>query len=92
MEFCRGSKDDYDRWAQVAEDDSWTWENLFPLMLKIDRITPPADGHNTTGMFDPSLHGDGTYFCLWQRPQRGSRKTPLIAWQEFSRLVCLDSP
>ena len=33
--FTRGSKDDYDRWARVTDDEGWSWDSLFPYMLKV---------------------------------------------------------
>ncbi len=33
--YTRGSKDDYNRYAEVTEDPSWNWENMFPFMLKV---------------------------------------------------------
>ncbi|KAI0033375.1 alcohol oxidase [Vararia minispora EC-137] len=57
MAFTRGSRDDFDRLANATSDPSWSWDELHPLILEIDRMTPPADGHNTTGEFDPTAHG-----------------------------------
>ena len=36
MVFTRGSKDDYDRWARVTDDKGWSWDSLFPYMLKVN--------------------------------------------------------
>ncbi|RPD62463.1 alcohol oxidase [Lentinus tigrinus ALCF2SS1-7] len=60
MAFCRGTKDDYDRWAKVAGDEGWSWKKLVPFVRQLDRMTLPADRHNTTGEFDPSIHYNGT--------------------------------
>ncbi|KAF9492662.1 aryl-alcohol oxidase-like protein [Pleurotus eryngii] len=57
--YTRGSADDYDRLAAIAGDDGWTWENLHPYILKHNSIVAPADGHDTTGEFDPAWHGNG---------------------------------
>ncbi|CAK5271577.1 unnamed protein product [Mycena citricolor] len=57
MFYTRGTRDDYDRIANVTEDEGWSWDHLFPYMLKSERWTAPSDGHNTTGQFDPSVHG-----------------------------------
>ena len=61
--YCRGTRDDFDRWANVTGDDIWAYDNLYPFILKVDRITPPADGHNTTGEIDPAVHGNGEIAC-----------------------------
>lgn len=35
MAYCRGSKDDWDRWASVTGDEGWSWESIQPYMLKV---------------------------------------------------------
>jgi choline dehydrogenase-like flavoprotein len=35
MVYTRGSSDDYDRWARVTGDAEWSWENIFPYILKV---------------------------------------------------------
>ncbi|KZV61898.1 GMC oxidoreductase [Peniophora sp. CONT] len=57
MDYCRGSRDDYDRWANVTGDNGWTWDALYKKMLKLDVVTPPVDGHNYSNQFDPAVHG-----------------------------------
>ncbi|KAJ7680733.1 aryl-alcohol oxidase [Mycena polygramma] len=57
MVYTRGSKDDFDRWAAVTGDDGWSWDNLIPYMKKNERFSPPSDHHNTTGQFNPAVHG-----------------------------------
>ncbi|KAK7014390.1 pyranose dehydrogenase 1 [Favolaschia claudopus] len=57
MIYTRGARDDFDRFARVTGDNSWSWNNLVPYMKKTERFSPPADRHNTTGQFDPSVHG-----------------------------------
>ncbi|KAF9005525.1 pyranose dehydrogenase [Cyathus striatus] len=54
--YARGSSNDYDHWANVTGDSGWSWENIFPYILKSEGWTPPADHHNTTGQYNPSFH------------------------------------
>lgn len=35
MAYTRGSKDDFDRWADVTGDDQWSWNSLYPYMRKV---------------------------------------------------------
>lgn len=35
MAYTRGSRDDYDRWANITGDDGWKWDNLYPYMIKV---------------------------------------------------------
>ncbi|KAK0229986.1 aryl-alcohol oxidase-like protein [Armillaria nabsnona] len=59
--FNRGGIDDFDRIANISGDQGWSWNALEPYMRKLERLTPPADGHNTTGQFIPEAHGfDGS--------------------------------
>jgi choline dehydrogenase-like flavoprotein len=35
MAYTRGSKEDFDRWAKVTEDNGWSWDKLVPYMRKV---------------------------------------------------------
>jgi hypothetical protein len=35
MMYTRGSRDNFDRWANVTEDDGLSWDNMFSYMLKV---------------------------------------------------------
>jgi choline dehydrogenase-like flavoprotein len=35
MAYTRGSREDYDRWAEVTGDDGWSWDNLVHYMEKV---------------------------------------------------------
>ncbi|TGO07549.1 hypothetical protein BTUL_0266g00040 [Botrytis tulipae] len=39
----RGSKADYDAWGTLIEDDSWSWEGLYPYFIKSTTFTPPSE-------------------------------------------------
>ncbi|KAF8184671.1 alcohol oxidase [Pholiota molesta] len=55
--YTRGSVADYDRYASVTGDPGWSWANLLPYFKKSERFTASADRHNTTGEFNPAVHG-----------------------------------
>ncbi|KAG6826879.1 hypothetical protein H0H92_014059 [Tricholoma furcatifolium] len=57
MFYTRGSSSDFDRFSQVTGDNGWSWDNLQPYVRKNERWTAPADHHNTTGQFNPAVHG-----------------------------------
>ncbi|KAG6896689.1 hypothetical protein C0992_006681 [Termitomyces sp. T32_za158] len=57
LAYTRGSSDDYDRYAKLTKDIGWSWNNIQPYLRRNERWTEPADHHNTTGEFDPSVHG-----------------------------------
>ncbi|CAK5264114.1 unnamed protein product [Mycena citricolor] len=58
MMYNRGSQDDWNNYAKVAGDNGWSWGNVYPYMLKSEKWTAPADGHNTTGEFNPAVHSN----------------------------------
>ncbi|KAL0959581.1 hypothetical protein HGRIS_011291 [Hohenbuehelia grisea] len=64
-----GSSDDYDRWANHTGDAGWSWSGLERYRKKNERMVPPADGHDTTGQYDPAAHG-----------KRGNVLTSLPGW------------
>ncbi|KAG7445363.1 pyranose dehydrogenase [Guyanagaster necrorhizus] len=57
MFYTRGSSQDYDRYAQISGDPGWGWDALQPYFRKNERFVAPADHHNTTGQFNPVVHG-----------------------------------
>ncbi|KAF8179349.1 pyranose dehydrogenase [Mycena galopus ATCC 62051] len=57
MAYTRGAASDFDRYAELAGDAGWSWNQLFPYFLKNEKWTPPADHHDTRGQFNPHVHG-----------------------------------
>ncbi|KAL8665791.1 MAG: hypothetical protein Q9202_001913 [Teloschistes flavicans] len=44
INFCvwtRGPSSDYDRWAQIVDDDTWSWPNVEKRYQKIEKIPSP---------------------------------------------------
>lgn len=57
MVWNTGTVDDFNRLADVTHDSIWDWAHVHPLVKKIEKLTPPADHHDTTGQINPSIHG-----------------------------------
>ncbi|KAG6917146.1 hypothetical protein DXG01_003659 [Tephrocybe rancida] len=57
MFYTRGSSSDFDRYAEVTGDPGWSWKSLQSYIRKNERWTALIDNHNTSGQFDPSVHG-----------------------------------
>ncbi|KZT39180.1 aryl-alcohol oxidase-like protein [Sistotremastrum suecicum HHB10207 ss-3] len=57
MIYTRGSHDYWDNIANYTGNPTWNWTNIEPYYIKAENWTEPADHHNTTGQFDPSVHG-----------------------------------
>ncbi|KXN91298.1 Glucose dehydrogenase [FAD, quinone] [Leucoagaricus sp. SymC.cos] len=55
--YTRGSRDDYNRWAAVTEDQSLSWDKMMPYILKNERWTEDSEHQDEQGHFDPSIHG-----------------------------------
>ncbi|KAK0443454.1 aryl-alcohol oxidase precursor [Armillaria borealis] len=73
MAYTRGSSQDYDRYAKSSGDPGWGWEALQPYFRKNERFVAPADHHNTSGEFDPAVHGfDGINFVSLPGYPRGT--------------------
>ncbi|KIK60295.1 hypothetical protein GYMLUDRAFT_225790 [Collybiopsis luxurians FD-317 M1] len=56
MYYNRGPRDDWDRYARLTGDEGWSWNSIQPFIAKNERWTLPADNHNTTGQYNPSVH------------------------------------
>ncbi|KAA1471966.1 aryl-alcohol-oxidase from pleurotus Eryingii [Dentipellis sp. KUC8613] len=57
MSYNRGSQSDWDRYARVTGDQGWSWNSMQKYFKKLERLTKPADNHNTAGEVNPSIHG-----------------------------------
>ncbi|THH11758.1 hypothetical protein EW146_g7933 [Bondarzewia mesenterica] len=57
MIYTRGSSEDFDRYARITGDPGWSWSAMEPYLRMLEQFVPSADGHNTTGQFDRSVHG-----------------------------------
>ncbi|KAI0684746.1 aryl-alcohol oxidase-like protein [Cerioporus squamosus] len=57
MFYTRGSSDEFDRLARLSGDEGWSWAAMLPYIMKSERLSPPADDHDTRGQVDPTVHG-----------------------------------
>jgi hypothetical protein len=39
MVYTRGSRDNFDRWANVTEDEGLKWDNMFQYMLRVGNFS-----------------------------------------------------
>lgn len=50
MLYLRGQTRDYDEWAQLTEDDNWSWQKVFPLFKEVeDHWKGAGDTHGKGG-------------------------------------------
>ncbi|ESK96771.1 aryl-alcohol oxidase [Moniliophthora roreri MCA 2997] len=55
--YNRLAAEEWDRLAKETGDAGWSWKNMKQYFLKNEILTPPADGHDTTGQINPAVHG-----------------------------------
>ncbi|KAJ7489583.1 pyranose dehydrogenase [Mycena latifolia] len=53
MFYTRGSRDDFDRFADVTGDPDWAWDKMLPYFFKNERWAVPADHID---QYDPAVH------------------------------------
>ncbi|KAF7375509.1 GMC oxidoreductase [Mycena sanguinolenta] len=56
MAYTRASNEEWDRYARLSGDQGWSWKNMQKYMLMNEKFVPSADGHNTTGQYNPLYH------------------------------------
>ncbi|KAJ7148659.1 aryl-alcohol oxidase [Mycena crocata] len=78
MWYTRGSKDDFDRFARVTGDPGWSWSAIQPYFRKNEKWTEPADHHDTSNQYDPSVHSTTGV---------NSVSLPGFQWPMFSRVI-----
>lgn len=49
MIYQRGTKQSYQKWADVVGDQSYTWDSLMPYFKKSVKFTPPSDKRQPEG-------------------------------------------
>lgn len=64
MNFFRGNPQDYSYWAKVAGDDSWTYDNLLPYFIKMEKIEDSEVLNSATAKF----HGTEGPISLTREP------------------------
>ncbi|KIX99700.1 uncharacterized protein Z520_04336 [Fonsecaea multimorphosa CBS 102226] len=78
--WLRGPAVDFERWAEILQDDSWTFSSLLPYFRKSENFISKD--------VDPSLHGsDGPMEIKLNKDIRRGKSYPLCeqmkqAWQE----------
>jgi hypothetical protein len=40
MAYTRGSKDDWDKWANITGDEEMSWDRMFSYMMKVGNYIP----------------------------------------------------
>ncbi|KAK5045860.1 hypothetical protein LTR84_008953 [Exophiala bonariae] len=81
--WTRGPKVDYDTWAEMVGDHSWSYEQLLPYFRKVEKVNPGVDG-----MRDELQHGyDGFLTATPVKSLHPARQYPLRdkvkqAWDE----------
>ncbi|KAJ7772273.1 aryl-alcohol oxidase precursor [Mycena metata] len=56
MAYTVASFEDWNRYARLSGDDGWSWSSIQKYIARNEDWTPPADGHNTSGQYNPAYH------------------------------------
>ncbi|KXL43916.1 GMC oxidoreductase [Acidomyces richmondensis BFW] len=60
MLWNRGGIGDYEMWAQLNNDSSWSWDGLLPYFMKSETFTPVTNVEEELQYsieYDPNVHG-----------------------------------
>ncbi|KXN91296.1 Oxygen-dependent choline dehydrogenase [Leucoagaricus sp. SymC.cos] len=57
MDYTRGSRDDYDQWAAITKEPHFSWDSMFPYMLKSEKYAQNIDHQSEVGHLNPAIHG-----------------------------------
>lgn len=52
MIYQRGTKQSYQKWADIVGDESYTWDTLLPYFKKSVKFSPPSDKRQPEGKAD----------------------------------------
>ncbi|KAL4702732.1 hypothetical protein ACJJTC_001477, partial [Scirpophaga incertulas] len=67
--YVRGSPRDYDNWAEILDDESWSYDNVLPYFIKSERMTSESILNSTTAKF----HGSDGYLGVAQLDDEETR-------------------
>ncbi|KAI5782851.1 hypothetical protein FPQ18DRAFT_359665 [Pyronema domesticum] len=81
MQFDRGSRRDYDEWAEYIGDEGWGWESMLRYFKKSETFHPPSpEVAAKWGItYDPSAHGTSGPVHSSYAPQVYPHFRPFIA-------------
>nr|V5NDL4.1 RecName: Full=Pyranose dehydrogenase; Short=PDH; AltName: Full=Pyranose:quinone oxidoreductase 1; Flags: Precursor [Agaricus campestris]AHA85313.1 pyranose dehydrogenase [Agaricus campestris] len=58
MVYTRGSKDDWNKWADVTGNRDLSWDSILPIMKKVEKFSEDFSDQSVEGHIDPSVHGN----------------------------------
>ncbi|XP_063825214.1 ecdysone oxidase-like [Ostrinia nubilalis] len=87
LKYTRGDPHDYDTWARIANDDSWSYDNILPYFIKSERMETDAVLKSPTGMF----HGSKGYMGVTKINNLSKTKKYLDALQELGFNTVFDT-
>ncbi|TFK37731.1 aryl-alcohol oxidase-like protein [Crucibulum laeve] len=69
LTWTRGAKDDWDKYATLIGDSSYSWNNMLKYFKKSETWQHPVDGHSTAGQYNPAVHGTNGPIGVGVTPQ-----------------------
>lgn len=86
MAYVRGNPSDYDHWATLTDDKSWSFESVFPLFIRSEGVLDPGILKSTE---DRALHGLNGTFKLTKYYDK-IRKKYFSAFEEMGHKIVPD--
>jgi len=80
MIYMRGHPKDYDNWASITGDPSWTYEALIPFFRKLENY----HGHFPNGESRPPLFYFPLTFDLWKKQQQSMGLAGQSTWKNYA--------
>ncbi|XP_028163515.1 glucose dehydrogenase [FAD, quinone]-like [Ostrinia furnacalis] len=87
MKYVRGDPHDFNTWARIANDDSWSYDNILPYFIKSERMETTAILKSPTGKF----HGTKGYMGVTKTNNFSNAKKYLNALQELGYNTVFDT-
>lgn len=57
LAYNRGSRDDWDRYANVTGDYGWSWDSMEPYFYALEHLSPSASNESYDGKIEVAIHG-----------------------------------
>ncbi|PGH27490.1 hypothetical protein AJ80_00731 [Polytolypa hystricis UAMH7299] len=95
MVMVRGTKEEYDGWAELGGPDStWNWDGILPYFKKASHFTPPneelAEAFNIT--WDPNAWGQDENTRIYASFPTYQNPTMIPMYQALSKLPGVEIP
>ncbi|XP_022817558.1 glucose dehydrogenase [FAD, quinone]-like [Spodoptera litura] len=86
LAYTRGNYHDFNNWAKLTEDESWSWENVLPYFKKSERLVDPVMLQSSARRF----HGTDGYVATTRKYNEEVLRY-FEAFEEVGNRIVLDT-